>query len=191
MGTLHYAEIHRVQSTHVSGPYIAPADPRDGTVFLTTPSNLSLHLETLRQLNLTLRQQLEAAEARVPAINEQIAQLVGIGLIQDAALLGEVVYDKAYSPIPTPTDGSLVLQAAILIPGGLGLVAWDREEFLAVRNQGPGYRDTHLRFVPFDELGSALKALLLPQVEPLLDRLLSIVRPLHDGPRAPASGWST
>jgi hypothetical protein len=175
---LHYPGTHWGDRTNVSGTYVASHHLRNGTTLLTSPSNLSLQLETLRQLNLTLRQQLEAAEARVPAINEQIAQLAGIGLIQDAALLGEVVYDKAYSPVPNPTDGSLVLQAAILIPGGLGLVAWDREEFLAVRDQGPGYRDTHLRFVSFDELGSALKALLLPQVEPLLDRLCQMARPV-------------
>jgi hypothetical protein len=159
---------------------------------VTLPPNLTSSLSAIQQLNLSLRQQLELAEAQVPALNEQIAQLGGIDLIRDAAILGEVIYDRAYSADSSPADGSLLLQAAILVPGGIGLVAWDREEFLVFRgHERPGYRDAQPRFVAFGDLGSALKAMLLPQIEPLLARLLVIVRPIQDVPRPPQNGgWS-
>lgn len=142
---------------------------------MSIPHNLSTQLEKLRQLNLSIRQQLEAAEACIPAINEQIAQLAVVGLVRDAAFMGQIVYDKAYGAIPSETDGSLLLQAALLVPEGFGLIAWDREAFLAFREEGPGYRDARLQFNHFDELDGALRALLLPQVAILLERLLVVV----------------
>jgi hypothetical protein len=150
---------------------------------MTMPSGLTAKLAVLKDLNLSLRQLLEAAEAKIPPLNEQILQLATIDLVRDAALLGEMIYDKAYGPIPSETDNSLLLQVALLVPEGLGLVAWDREEFLALRGEGPGYRGARLRFVPFNELGSALKAMLLPHVEPLLDRLL-VIADISRRPRA-------
>ena len=134
--------------------------------------SLTDQLGELRELNLSIRKQLETVESRVPSINVQVSQLAAIHLIRDAALLGEIVYDRAYGPIPSHSDGGLLLQAALLVPEGLGLVAWDCEEFLSFREQGPGVRDARLRFVPFDELDGALKVLLLPQIEPLLARLI-------------------
>jgi hypothetical protein len=91
-------------------------------------------------------------------------------------LLGDLVHESLYS-VPIFGDGSQLFQAAILIPGGLGLVAWDREHYLSLQGpEGPGYHDARPRFTSFDDLGPALKGLLLNQVEPLLDRLLPLMR---------------
>lgn len=81
----------------------------------------------------------------------------------------------------------ILLQAALLVPEGFGLVAWDRDEFLSFREQGPGVRDARLRFVPFDELDSALKVLLLPQIEPLLARLILTAHSLLGKSETPPS----
>ena len=51
------------------------------------------------------------------------------------------------------------------------MIAWDREDYLAARKLGPRYREARLRFVPFNELGSVLKTLLLPQIDPLFIQL--------------------
>ena len=142
---------------------------------MAIPHNLSSQIEKLRHLNLSIRQQLEAAEACIPEINEQIAQLSVVGLISDAAFMGPIVYDKVYGAIPSETDGSLLLQTALLVPEGLGIIAWDREAFLAFRGEGPGYREARLQFNRFDQLEGALRALLLPHAAMLLERLLVVV----------------
>jgi hypothetical protein len=139
---------------------------------LTNRKTALNQLETLKQLNLSLRSQLELAEARIPPLNEQLTQLARIEFIHNEALFGAFVYHRAYSN-PGAGDGSLLLQAAILVPDGIGLVAWDREEHLSLDGpDGPTYRDARPRFIVFHELDHAQKALLLPQVEPLVDQLL-------------------
>jgi hypothetical protein len=76
-----------------------------------------------------IRHQLEVAEACVPAINDQIAQLAKTGLTADDVIWGDVVFEQACTS-PPGTDASHLLQVALLIPGGLGIVRWDREEYL-------------------------------------------------------------
>lgn len=133
-----------------------------------------LLLERLRMLNLVLRLRLEQAEARIPGINDLIQQLFAIELLPETALLGLVIFERHYSAQTGPQDSSQVLQAAILIPGGLGVVCWDSEDYLAFRNHLPeNLQELFLKFVPFDRCGSAVKALLLPQVEPLMERLMT------------------
>jgi hypothetical protein len=148
---------------------------------LTNRENSQNQLKRLKELNLLLRSQLELAEARIAPLNDQLAQLARIDFLHNEALFGAFVYHRAYSN-PGAGDGSLLLQAAILIPGGIGLVAWDREEYFSLEGpDGPTYRDARPRFTPFHELDHAQKALLLPQVEPLLDQLFARVG-LKDSP---------
>ena len=102
---------------------------------MAVPHSFADQLGALRELNLSIRKQLEVVESRVPLINVQDSQLAAVHLICDAALLGEIVYDRAYGPIPSQSDGGLLLQAALLVPEGLGLVAWDCEEFLSFESR--------------------------------------------------------
>lgn len=131
------------------------------------------HIDRLRQLNLSLRVQLEQAEARVPGINDLINQLATIELVTETALLGLVIYEGHYSILTGPHDSGQIVQAALMIPGGFGVIYWDSEEFESFRNS-PLENEAELfcRFVPFDICPSAIKALLLPQVQPLLELLL-------------------
>jgi len=127
-------------------------------------------IQQLRQLNLSLRIQLEQAEARIPDINELIEQLAAIELISETALLGLVIYEKHYSALSGPHDSSQVIQSALMIPGGIGVVCWDTEEYLAFRDNPPeDLSELYIKYVPFDSCASAVKALLLPQVEPLME----------------------
>lgn len=130
-------------------------------------------VEQLRQLNLSLRLQLEQAEARIPVINELIERLAAIELVSETALLGLVIYEKHYSSQSGPQDSSQVLQAVLMIPGGFGVICWDVEEYLAFRDHPPeDLSNLFLKYVPFDSCVSAVKALLLPQVEPLMELLM-------------------
>ncbi|MDB5345002.1 MAG: hypothetical protein JWP89_3379 [Schlesneria sp.] len=134
-------------------------------------------INELRQLNLSLRAQLEQAEARVPVINALVAQLAEIELVTEVAILGLVIYQGHYSALTGPHDSGPVLQSALLIPGGIGVIYWDSEEYAALRkNPHRNEWDLFLRFSHFDDCPSAVKALLLPQVQSLMEQLLSRFR---------------
>ena len=75
-------------------------------------------LEILKDFNLWLRGQLALAETKVPMLNDQIEQLARMGLLENETLLGDVIYTRAYSD-PWATDGSLLSQAALLVPVAL------------------------------------------------------------------------
>src|SRR5262245_39008546 len=148
-------------------------------------------LEVLMDFNLWLRGQLALAEIRVPTLNDQIEQLARMGLLENETFLGNVIYTRPYTD-PQATDGSLLSQAALLVPGGIGLVEWDTDHYFELyRSPRRIESEARIRFRLFEELEPAFKALLLPQVEVLLSRLLSIVLPKEPEPPPALTGWTT
>jgi hypothetical protein len=133
-------------------------------------------LSQLQTLNLQLRAQLEFAEHLIPQLNQQIAQLGVIRLLDRIAILGDIIYDRCYLEDDAGSDG-LVLQAALLAPGGIGAIAWDREEYLAHLRRGPGEQHTvQTQFMSFNELASGQKAVLLRALPRLLNELHIAIR---------------
>jgi DNA invertase Pin-like site-specific DNA recombinase len=58
------------------------------------------------------------------------------------------------------------------VPDGLGVVLWDSEEYAQWRDIPQGLEaEARSAFLPFEQCDAALKALLLPQIEPLLQPL--------------------
>jgi hypothetical protein len=142
---------------------------------------------TLREANLKIRHQLETAEACIPEINDQIAQIAKLGLIADDIFWGDVVFEQSCTS-PPGTDASHLLQVVLAIPGGLGIVRWERDEYRrAWHESATDIANARRGFVPFAELEPALKALLLPQAEPLLSRLAQRVQPPQ--PITRPMGW--
>jgi hypothetical protein len=150
---------------------------------------VSAQLEMLKQLNLQIRLDLEQAEAKIPALNEQIDQLSRTGLLDGEAVLGDVIFTRAYYEQPE-REGGLVMQAAVLVPGGFGVVEWDSDDYLTVsESYGPSFAQARTRFRGFGDLEPALRARLLSQVESILNRLLGKAFPVLPNPPTPATGW--
>lgn len=145
---------------------------------MTNRLNLNERLKQLQQFNTELRQQLEAAEACIPPINDAIEQLARVGLVHDQAFLGPIVYERGYSDRTGPHTSGQVLQSALLVPGGLGIVLWDSEEYLAfVNSPAPPGSDLFPRFVRFEDCPLGVKALLMLHVRDLFERLYRMVMP--------------
>lgn len=89
--------------------------PLTGTHPMTNRLNLNERLRQLREFNTELRQQLEAAEACIPPINDAIEQLARVGLVHDQAFLGPIVYERGYSDRTGPHTSGQVLQSALLV----------------------------------------------------------------------------
>ena len=64
-----------------------------------------------------------------------------------------------------------MIQAALVIPGGYGAIIWESEEFVGVCESSETEAEVILRFQPFNRCALAIKAALLSQLTPLLDKL--------------------
>jgi hypothetical protein len=127
------------------------------------------------------RQQLEQAETYVPALNAQLEQLGVIDLANDITLLGGVIHERPYAAGSGRDDSAQFSQAVLLAPEGIGAAVWDMEEYVENQKSPSGNEEqARLKFVPFDECSSAVKALLLPQVRPLLERLFALIGQKQD-----------
>ena len=135
-------------------------------------------IEQLQQLLLRVRSQLDQADAHISVVNEVIASIASLQLVSDRTFLGHVVHSKDYAPRFQPADSGIVLQAALNIPQGLGIAAWDSDTFAELRQASDGLEwNRGSTFVPYHELEPAIRALLLPQVESLLLRLIQLAAP--------------
>lgn len=141
------------------------------SVLMMFPFQQRLH--HLQHLNLEIRQRLEVAELKVGRVNPLLAQLAAAGLLNDTIVLGEVVLQRPYSVQADCTESGQFIQAALSVPGGFGAVLWDSEEFAFLRDTPQLESEAIRKAIPFEQCSSAIKALLLPQLEPLLDRLFA------------------
>ena len=137
---------------------------------------LNEQIEALKALNLSVRHQLEAAEAYVIGINDAVRQLVEIELIEPTMLLGHIIHEARYNHRLGREDSTRVLQAALGIGyGGTGVIVWDSQRYWEFLNFNETQNcEVELNFVPFDDCPSAVKGLLLPQLQPLVTRLCGL-----------------
>ena len=137
------------------------------------------NLSHLRTLLLQMRSQLDQADAHVPEINNVVRSIAELQIVAERTLLGHVVHMQEYSPQTQPVDSGIVLQAALDIPRGIGIAAWDSEVYHQLRRSAEGLEfQRSLNFISFEELEPAIRALLLPHVESLLLRLIQLTTPL-------------
>jgi hypothetical protein len=129
-------------------------------------------IERMKEFNLQLRRQVELAEALLPAINQQIQHFAALGL-SHTVILGKILHQRSYTPGLGPTDSGQVYQAAIMVPGGLGIVRWDSEQHAALLDFPDGPEsEASIHFVPLDECEAGIKALLVSEARNLLDQLV-------------------
>lgn len=82
-------------------------------------------LELLRLRVLRLSHQSEIAEARVPRWNQLVQEIWRAGLMSQTAILGRVIETRPYAPAEGGHSSGQVFQAALLIPGGVGVLLWN------------------------------------------------------------------
>jgi hypothetical protein len=129
-------------------------------------------VEHLKWLNFWIGHCCDQAEAKVGEINRLIQQLAGMGLVRETVLLGEVIPQRYGGPVPGgPASGQLV-QAALCVPGGVGVVRWDAEADAPWCPLPAGQEaKARVNFRPYAGCEPALKTLLLRHIEPLLQSL--------------------
>ncbi len=136
------------------------------------PEPLKSHIALLMEVNIRVRQQLELAEAQIGTVNALLAQLFATELINDQIFLGDIVLKRAYDVRADRADSPQMIQAVLSVGKGIGAVFWDMEELAQLSRSPELETEAIYKLVPFDQCGSAIKALLLPHAGPLLVRLL-------------------
>jgi len=91
----------------------------------------------------------QAAEASIPAINQHLAELVAIG-VTDFQIEGPAIYSRPAGVSRAHIDEFLIYQAAIILPGGVGALAWGSTEYHEHTSR-PYSESVHLapRFTPY------------------------------------------
>ena len=125
-------------------------------------------LEDLKTLGETLQK-------RVFDLNAVVTDVKLSGLIAQATILGEVVMNRPYPPVEEGHSSGQILQAAVLIPGGAGLLFWDSERYLELKDLPQGLEaDAVWHFTAFEELEPGLQGLVASQLDTLIDRFAAI-----------------
>ena len=105
-------------------------------------------------------------------VNRVLGQLGETGFVHETVVLGAVIYYRYYASQPGGNDSGQLVQAALSVAGGIGVVLWDSEEYAELQDVPDGLQvEAQLGFVPFERCEPALQGLLLPQIEPLLQQL--------------------
>jgi hypothetical protein len=108
-------------------------------------------LQRLKDFSLRMTHDLEMIEAKVPAINDLVEQLSRLDLVGPNLITGQVVFQRPANAIYGQDTGE-VIQSALAVPGGLGVIIWDCDTYLE--------REGLKRFVAFDDLPAGFKATL-------------------------------
>jgi hypothetical protein len=117
-------------------------------------------LQRLKDFSLRMKHDLELVEAKAPAINDLVEQLSLLGILGPNLITGQVVFQRPANAMSGHDTGE-VIQSALAVPAGLGLIFWDCDTYLEATKSPNGLeQEGFKRFVPFDELPPGLKATL-------------------------------
>lgn len=129
----------------------------------------------------------ELAEFRAEVLKPYLDCLALAGLLEGHAVLGNALLPLYTAPVEGGADTGPYCQAALLVPGGLGVVLWSCAEHDALSGvpEGP---ETHARrnFVPFARCRPVVRQWLLPQIDELFAGLLEVASAFT--PSAPSAG---
>jgi hypothetical protein len=89
----------------------------------------------LKWLNFWIRHSCDQAEAKMAEVNRLLQQLAETGWVQETVILGAVIHQRYYAPLSGGHDSSQVVQAALCLPGGLGVVLWDSEDYTSLKGR--------------------------------------------------------
>lgn len=140
---------------------------------------LSERSAELARLAATIRSGLEQAEAMIPSLNDQLAELALLG-ITNHQVEGPSVYARPAGLSNATDDAVIVFQAALLMPGGIGAAAWSADEYNEYLHCSYGEQvDLRDRFLPYAKLPPVVRAMLVKHAGQMVGNLLRDVRILN------------
>jgi hypothetical protein len=111
---------------------------------------LHVRAAEVTRLATTVRSNPDQAEALIPVVNRQLAELAAMG-VEDLQVEGPAIYSRPQGLSIGKTNDHSVYEAVVVMPGGVGTVLWNSTEFDDSMNRPYGEPfDLAPRFVEFD-----------------------------------------
>lgn len=132
--------------------------------------------DRLRAWDLGVRRLAEQAEARVAEADDLVRALHRAGRVRPAVILGPVMGVRPYDPGHGPEDSGQVIQAALLVPEGVGVLFWDTEDLHQFPPGPDRDREARRLFTPLADLRPLMRVQLLPYAAELLTKLFGAAR---------------
>jgi len=130
----------------------------------------------LARLAATIRSGLEEAEALIPRLNVQLAELAALGAIGHK-VEGPAVYARPAGVSNDTNDDICIYQAILLMPGGIGSAVWSADEYNEYLHREYGEQaDLRGRFMPYEKLPLVVRALIVKHADKMVESLLRDVR---------------
>jgi len=143
---------------------------------LLESANFSARYDDVTLRLLCMKRDTCAAEARAAGLNNLINDIWQFGLGGQTSLLGPVLQTRNYAPQPGGHDSGQVIQAALLVPRGLGVVVWDSEFYLSLADVPDGLEAAAaMHHVPFEQCCPAWRALLCEHIAPLVQKFFDMI----------------
>lgn len=162
----------RERAARKSGPFVF----KRTILMLDQPilqsANISARYDDVTLRLLCMKRDTCVAEARASGLNNLINDLWQFGLVTRTSLLGPVLQTRNYMPLPGGRDSGQVIQAALLVPRGLGVAVWDSEFYHLLVDVPDGLEAAAaIHHIPFEQCCPAWRALLSEHIAPLVERL--------------------
>jgi len=133
----------------------------------------------LARLTTTIRSGLEEAEALIPMLNLQLAELAALGVISHQ-VEGPCAYTRPAGLSNDTNDDVCIYQAILLMPGGIGSDVWSAEEYSEYVHREFGEQaDLRGRFMPYEKLPLVVRSLIVKHADKMVGRLLRDVRVMN------------
>jgi hypothetical protein len=129
-------------------------------------------LANLNQRARRLRERQARAEVLAAYLNYTVDELSTMGMLPPAIVLGPVIREQSLDANGHGLSNGRLVQAAVLVPEGLGVVLWDVEDYAELSKQPGGLEsEARMQFVPFSRCAPAIRGLLDEHIGDLLTRL--------------------
>lgn len=118
----------------------------------------------------------DSAKARLAELNEWICLLAMSGVVDGQVVLGKEVLSLSYRPCEGGHDSGPCLQAALIVPEGLGVIQMDSDAFVSLQSITDGIAaNARSSFVPLMECRPVVLQWLLPQIDGLVERMMTVL----------------
>lgn len=135
------------------------------------------------------QRRLHVARRRAKALKPFVEWIAKTRLLHGIVLLGPVLRTESYDSYDEVDSSERVVQAALLIPRGIGVLVWDSEEIASLKCQDRSLESAAwLAHVRFEDCSLEHQALMVDQILVLADRLMQRLRKQLDDPSYPNGG---
>lgn len=143
---------------------------------MTTRLRLEMCMEQQKRQLHELFRDADSAKARLAELNEWICLLAMSGVVDGQVVLGKEVLSLSYEPCEGGHDNGPCFQAALMFPGGLGVIQMDSDAFVSLRRITEGLEaSARTSFVPLMECRPVVQQWLLPQIDGLVEKMMALL----------------